>query len=222
LRAIDPENGFAWLADLTRAQAAGSAADVTAAVARIGASARTTIYWNKVQVMLFDAMAAPDPSGRENRYERNVATRAVEAIGVLAAFIIPLRPLGHACTLPKLEESGRRAACGAMVALLEQSDTVLAQSYALSIQERWWPAGSSEREVVRAKRRRLDYVIAMSSQERLRLNHEMAIRIDAARRYTREEDVDIAVLKAHRIPLEPPPGWNDTWHQEFVPTGPAG
>jgi hypothetical protein len=50
------------------------------------------------------------------------------------------------------------------VARMEQSSTVLTHSLALSLQERWWPAGGPQREVVRAKRRRLDYLMTMSSR----------------------------------------------------------
>lgn len=221
LKAIDPGNGFAWLQDLKRAQANGSSIEVTAALNRMGAGPRITVYWSALEVMLFDALALPDAAQRATSHARSIADRAVRAIGILAAFSLPIRSLGDACQLQNLEEPGRRTACERLVARLEEADTVLLQSYALSIQERWWPAQSTQGEIVGAKRRRLDYVIARSSAVRLRMNHNVAIRVQGARRYAREEEVDIAVLKAYRIPLEPPPGWQDTWHQEYVPPHPA-
>ena len=114
-------------------------------------------------------------------------------MGILAAEPIP--PL-QAITrervdLEQLDLPGRRAACEAMVARMEQSDTVLAQSVALSMQERWWPAGSPQRDVLRAKRRRLDYLMTMSSRipRPWRMNHDMTVRIEAARSTDREEGV---------------------------------
>ncbi len=93
---------------------------------------------------------------------------------------------------------------------MEQSDTVLTQSLALSLQERWWPAGSPQRAVLRAKRRQLDYLMTMSSRIRWwHMNHDMAVRIEAARSTDREEDVERAVIKSLGLPPEPPVNWKD-------------
>lgn len=128
LQALDPNNGFAWIVDLPAAQAAGPDA-LTAAISRIGISARMTIYWNQLLVMMVDAMAVASPS-------ENLDTRAVDAIGILAALPIPpLLPLSKACR-SDLDLPGRRAACEAMVAREQSSSTVLTQMLALAIEER--------------------------------------------------------------------------------------
>lgn len=49
----------------------------------------------------------------------------------------------------------------------------------------------------------------MSGQIRWRINRDMAIRMDAARKSEREEDVMLAVMKAYGIPLAAPPAWKD-------------
>jgi hypothetical protein len=199
LQEMDPDNGFVWAADLEHAQSSGSAVAVTAAIARIGAGPRMTFYWNQLEVMMVDALAVANPS-------QNLGTRGTVAIGVLAAQAIPaLQPMSKACRLEQLNLPGRRAACEALVARMEQSSTVLTQSLAISMQERWWPAGSPQREVVRAKRRRLDYLITMSSRIRWwRMNRDMAVRIDAARKTDRQEDVELAMIKSFGLPPEPP------------------
>jgi hypothetical protein len=207
LQEIDADNGFVWAADLEHAQSSGSAVAVTAAIARIGAGPRMTFYWNQLEVMMVDALAVASPS-------QTLATRGTEAIGVLAAQAIPpLQPMSKACRLEQLSLPGRRAACEALVARMEQSSTVLTQGLALSIQERWWPAGSPEREVLRAKRRRLDYLLTTSSRIRWwRMNRDMAVRIEAARKTDREEDVELAMIKSFGLPPEPPMDWKDTLH----------
>lgn len=207
LQEVDPGNGFVWAADLEHAQSSGSAVAVTAAIARIGAGPRMTFYWNQLEVMMVDALAVASPS-------QSLATRGFEAIGVLAAQAIPpLQPMSKACRLEELSLPGRRAACEALVARMEQSSTVLTQGLAISIQERWWPAGSPQREVLRAKRRRLDYLMAMSSRIRWwRMNRDMAVRIDAARKTDREEDVALAMIKSFGLRPEPPKDWKDTLH----------
>lgn len=207
LQEIDADNGLVWAADLEQAQSSGSAVAVTAAIARIGASPRMTFYWNQLEVMMVDALAVASPS-------QSLASRGTEAIGVLAAQAIPpLQPMSRACRLEQLSLPGRRAACEALVARMEQSSTVLTQSLAISMQERWWPASSPQCEVLRAKRRRLDYLMTMSSRIRWwRMNRDMAVRIDAARTTDREEDVELAMIKSFGLPPEPPTAWKDTLH----------
>jgi len=206
LQEMDPDNGFVWTVDLEHAQSSGSAVAVTAAIARIGAGPRMTVYWNQLEVMMADALAVANPS-------QSLATRGTVAIGLAAQAIPALQPMSKACRLEQLNPPGRRAACEALVARMEQSDTVLTQSLAISMQERWWPAGSPQREVVRAKRRRLDYLMTMSSRIRWwRMNRDMAVRIDAARKTDREEDVELAMIKSFGLPPEPPTDWKDTLH----------
>jgi hypothetical protein len=206
LQALDPDNGFAWAPDLERLPPSGSDA-VTAVIARIGAARRMTIYWNRLEVMMVDALAVASPS-------QDLATRGIDAIGTLAAEPIPwLEAISRACRLEQLDLPGRRAACEAMAARMEQSDTVLTQSLALSLEERWRPAGSPQRDVLRAKRRRLDYLVTMSSRIRWwRMNHDMAVRIEAARSTDGEEDVARAVIKSLGLPPEPPVDWKDPVH----------
>lgn len=206
LQALDPDNGFAWALDLESLPPSGSDA-VTAVIARIGAARRMTIYWNQLEVMMVDALAVANPS-------QDLFTRGIYAMGILAAEPIPpLQAIARACRLEQLDLPGRRAACEVMVAHMEQSDTMLTQSLALSLQERWWPAGSPQRDVLHAKRRQLDYLMTMSSRIRWwRMNHDMAVRIEAARNTDREEDVARAVIKSLGLPLEPPVGWKDSLH----------
>jgi hypothetical protein len=205
LEALDPGNGFVWMPDLERAQALGSDNAVADAILRIGAGPRMTLYWNEVVVMMVDALAVADPS-------QSLAVRGVQAFGMAAALVIPpLQPLSKACRFEHLDQTGRRAACEAMVACMEQSSTVITQMLALGIEERWWPAGSAQRAVVDAKRRRVDYLLAMSSRVRWwRMKRDVALRIDAVRRTAREEDVELAILKSYGVPPEPPIGWKDT------------
>ena len=207
LQELDPDNGLVWIADLEHAQSSGSEVAITAAVARIGAAPRMTFYLNQLEVMMVDALAMASPS-------QSLATRGSVAIGTLVAQVIPpLQPMAKACRPEQLDLPGRRAACKALAVRMEQSSTVLTQSLAISMQERWWPAGSPQREVLLAKRRRLDYLTAMSSRVRWwRTDRDMAVRIDAARKTDREEEVELALIKSFGLPPEPPRDWKDTLH----------
>jgi hypothetical protein len=204
LKELDPGNGFAWIPDLERAEQAATDNAVTEAITKIGASREMTIYFNSLQVTIFDALTVAAP-------RESLSTRAIEAIGILAAQSIPpLQPLTKPCRADQFSLPGRREACEVMATRMEHSDTVLTQSVALSMQERWWPVGSAQRDSLRIKRRQLDYEMQMSGGIRWwRMNRDMAIRIDAARKAEREEDVMLAVMKAYGIPLAAPSDWKD-------------
>lgn len=207
LQALDPENGFAWAPDLEALRSSDSDA-ITAVIARIGAAPRITIYRNQLEVMMVDALAVTNPS-------QDLFTRGIHAIGIVAAEsdLSPLLAISRACQLRQLDLPGRRAACDSMVVHMERSDTTLAQSVALSLQEHWWPAGSPQRVALRAKRRQLDYLMTMSSRLRLwHMNHDMAVRIEATRSTAQEEDVERAVIRSRGLPLEPPVDWKDPLH----------
>jgi hypothetical protein len=203
LKELDPDNGFAWITDLERAEQAASENAVTEAITHIGASSKMAIYFNSLQVTIFDALTVANPRER-------LSARAVEALGMLAAQTIPpLQTLTRPCRAEQFGIPGRREACEVMATRMEHSDTVLTQSLALSMQERWWPVNSAQRDSLRIKRRQLDYEMQMSSQPRWRMDHDTAIRIEAARKSAREEDVMLAVMKAYSIPLAAPSDWKD-------------
>jgi hypothetical protein len=99
------------------------------------------------------------------------------------------------------------------MARMEQSSAVILQSMSLRIQERWWPVASPQREVLHTKRRRLDYLMEVSSRMRWwRMNRDMAVRIDAARRTEREEDAELVIVKLFGMSTEPPNDWKDSLH----------
>ena len=203
LQALDPDNAFAWALDLEKMSASDSDA-VTAVIAHMGTSPRMTMYWNQLEVMMVDALAVARPS-------QDLNTRGLDAIGILAAESIPsLQAIVQACQPKQFDLRGRRAACETMAARMERSDTILTQSLAISLQEGWWPPGGPQQDVLRAKRRQLDYLVATSSRLRWwRLDHDMAVRLEAARITAREEDVARAIIKSQGLPPSPPVSWKD-------------
>jgi hypothetical protein len=207
IHVLNPDNGFLWVEELERSIDAGAEPEVTALVQRIGASPKITFYFNRLLVMAADALAIGDP-------KLGLSERGITAAGLLAGTIIPpLQPISKACRVEQLTHEGRRAACQTLMSRLEQSSEIISQMIALSIQARWWPAESPERAVIANKRRRLDYVMLESGRMRLfRMNHDMALRIEAARRYEREEDVALALIKSFGAPTEPPADWKDKFH----------
>ncbi len=206
LKALDRDNGFTWLSDLERAKESASDDAITEAIMKIGAGKTMTFYWNALEVTVFDGLAVAAPNEK-------LSTRALEAIGMVAAQAIPpLQTITKPCRVDKLGLPARREACQEMATRMEHADSVIIQSLALSIREHWWPVGSPEHDSLRSKRRQLDYEIEMSSQMRWRMDHDFAIRMEAARRSEREEDVMLAVMRAYGIPLAVPSDWKDKHH----------
>ena len=204
MKGLDPDNGLLWVWDLKRAQAVGSETTITEAINRMGSAPRMTEYENQLEVMMVDALAVAEPS-------QSLAKRAVYSIGMAASLQIPhLQLIWKACRLEQIDQPGRRAACEAIAARMEQSSTMFVQKMALSMQERWLPVDSPQRDVLMARRRRLDYLMVESLDlGRRRTNRDLAIRIDAARRGEREEDVDLDIIKLDGLPQEPPADWKD-------------
>jgi hypothetical protein len=208
LKKLDPDNGFAWIPDLERAEQAASDNAITEAITQIGASKRATFYWTSLQVIAFDGLTVAAP-------RQSVSTNAMYAFGIVSALVFPpLQPLTKPCRVDQFGLPGRREACQAMATLMERSDTVITQSLALSMQEHWWPEGCAERDSLRIKRRQLQYEMRMyemqmSGQIRWSTNRDMSILMNAARHSEREEDVMLAVLKAHSIALAAPSNWKD-------------
>jgi hypothetical protein len=207
IRALDPGNGFVWAWELQRGRESFSAPMVTEVLVRMGESSKMTDYMNELEVMTVDAMGIARPS-------MNLTSRVVYGLGMIAAMPMPaLSQISKACRLEQFDQPGRRAACESSMARMEQSSAVILQSLALRIQERWWPVDSPQREVLNTKRRRLDYLMEVSSRLRWwHLNRDMAVRIDAARRTEREEDVELAIVKSFGMSAEPPNDWKDSLH----------
>jgi hypothetical protein len=214
LKAADPENGLAWLPELNAARERQSESDITRLLATIGATRRLSIYWNPLNVMMADALNENAPS--RSRTAPGKRTDMVTVIGILAAVAIPpLQSLGKACRLDQFGQPGRRAACEAMTARLSESDTVLMQGLGISIQQKWWPEGSPERERLHAQRRQFNYLLDESSRPRFfRMNRDWAVRLEAMRNFRSEADVERAMLIFYHEPLERPVNWKDPYPRD--------
>ena len=211
LMAVDPDNGSWWMWDLARARKSGSDAAVTDMVLKISASAKISTYWNELTAMAFDALESTGPSNGSRPSDHDRARRVAQAYGIAAAIPTPpLQPVGKSCQRDQLEIDNRRAACVALLALMGRGNTLLEQGLALNIQLRWWPDGSPERDDLRARRRRFDYLRTTAEQFHWwREDRDMIMLIDAARRMPREEDVLLELLRSHGLPLVPPTNWVD-------------
>ncbi len=207
MRWVDAENGAAWIATLAAAQREGDAVEVDRILADMAHGAYFDLYWNRTVVLLFDALKGA--GGRlPAHYIPSDVARLLEAMEVASAETIPsLTPLLNACR--ETAGADRRELCLKVARIMQRGDTVVAQLAGFSIERRLTPPDSKEGRSVAEHRRVLEWRISNASRFDLPVlpwlvNSRARARIAQMRAMPREEDVDIAILRGNKIPLEPP------------------
>ena len=215
LKALDSDNGLAWLTDLRAAQFQ-SAEEVTKVIDTMGDKPRPTLYWNRLVVTMFDALTHRDRAYPATAVSLHADDRYTHVTGVLAAVEVPaLQALRVACSSDQFESTGRRAACEKLMLKLETADSVIAQNLSVVLREGWWSATSPEREVLRSKHRQQRYLMVESNRLREgQADHDAEARIEAMRRLPREEDVEVAMLRWFDEPVSRPADWQSPEREE--------
>jgi hypothetical protein len=209
LKAIDPDNGLAWLAD-TRAAQNRSDLKMTQAIERMAAGRHPQLYWNKLTVMMYDALTHGERSRPATAITQHPDDRLTHVVGILAAVNIPaFQTVTHACRLDHFDLQGRRAACETLMIGLETSDAVLTQNLSLSLQESWWPPGTPKYETLHQKLLQQRYLTVAAGRARgSHADADAQMRIDVMRHVQREDEVERAMLTAFHEPLDRPANWS--------------
>jgi hypothetical protein len=207
MRWVDADNSAVWMATLTAAQRDKDSEEVTRVLQEMAQGSRFDIYRNRTVVLLFDTLkkAQDDlPTG----YVPSDLSRLSEAMAVAGAEIVPpFAPLLAACRdAPGTE---RRDNCLKLSRLMQHGDTVSAQMAGFTIEKRLWSPDSKDARAVAERRRTLEWRVSAASEYDAPalpwLTNALArARVREMRTAPREEDVDIAILRKHKIPLEPP------------------
>ena len=208
LHSADPDNGMASLPALG-ASRAGPASETTRLLAEMGEAKYVTLYWNTLNVSMFDALTHGRKSKPATALTYAADDRLSHVAGVLAAVDIPpFKPILAVCAADQFAESGRREACESLMARLDASDSIIAQSLSVSVQQKWWPAGSAEFKALQKKTLQQHYLVEASGRARgAQVDADAIMRVDAMRRLATEEEVGKAMLTAFREPLERPADW---------------
>jgi hypothetical protein len=207
-RAADPDNGLAF-APALNASRAGPPAETTQLIAQMGAAKYLTLYWNKLTVRMFDALTHGPKSPPATALTYAADDRLSHVVGVLTAIdTAPFKPIMAVCAADQLTEAGRRAACESLMARLDASDSLIAQSLSVTVQMKWWPASSAEFKALRVKSQQQHYLVEASNRVRGdQVDADALTRVDAMRRLATEEDVGKAMLTAFHEPLQRPDDW---------------
>lgn len=207
LRWVDPDNAAAWLNQLSTAHKEKDTVEVERVLGDMARATRFDLYYNQIMVMMFDAL-----NGVRRELPRGVVAsdtaRLATLAGVVTAEIIPaFSPLIDSCR-EAAAKSERREDCLRLAKVMQRGDTVIVQMVGFGIERRLIPTDSKEAKSLAERKHllewrlsaatSLDYAVlpwTQSSRTRARLA-QMRIR-------SREEDVCIALLREHKMPLEP-------------------
>ena len=207
MRWIDAENAAAWLPSLAAARKDQDVIEVDRILQDMALGARFDLYWNRIVVLLFDTLkkvARELPAG----YLTSDYARLSEAEAVAAVEIIPsFAPLVSACRESATAE--RREACLKLSRTMQRGDAVVAQMAGFGIEKHLTPPDSKEGRAAAEHRRVLEWRASAASRFDAPLlpwsKHARALNeVAEMRAFSREADVDAAVLKEHKIRLEPP------------------
>jgi hypothetical protein len=207
LRWVDADNGAAWLPTLAGAQKDRDTVQVDRVLADMAEGTRFDLYGNRATVMMFDALKRIRGQLPANYLNSDLA-RLTEAMGIAGAVVIPsFSPLINACREAATME--RREACLELSKTMQKADAVMAQLVGFAIEKRLMPPDPKEMRLIAERRRLLEWRASSANISDTPLlpwlrNARARSRLAKMRALPREEDVCIALLKEHGMPLDPP------------------
>jgi len=206
MRWVDADNGAAWLQALSAAQK--DPTEVDRILADMAHGTRFDFYWNRIVVLMADALHTVR-NQVPGSYLSSDASRLKLASGIASAEVIPpFSALVEAC-----RESGaaqeRHELCLKLSKIMQRGDTVVAQMVGFSIERRLHAPDSKEARAIAERRRVLEWRVAAAAKLDDALlpwtkNARARARLMQMRTMPREEDVCIAILREHKMALDPP------------------
>jgi len=209
MRWVDADNGAVWMATLAAAEKDRESVEVDRVLQDMAQGSRFDLYFNRTVVLVFDSLkqvAAALPAG----YVPSDLSRLGEAMAIAGAEVVPpFTPLLAACRESSAAE--RRDNCLKLSRTMQHGDAVVTQMAGFTLERRLTAPDGKEARSIAERRRVLEWRIATASQNDMPLfpwstNALARARIAQMRAAPREEDVDIAILRKRKLPLEPPEG----------------
>jgi len=207
LRWVDADNAAAWLAELSTAQKDKDTVEVERVLADMARGTRFDLYYNQIMVMMFDAL-----TGVRHELPGGVVAsdtaRLTALAGVANAEIVPaFSSLIDACR-EAAPRSERREDCMKVAKIMQRGDTVIVQMVGFGVERRLIPADSKEAKSLAERRRLLEWRMSAAGKLDVAIlpwtqSARTRTRLAAMRSRPREEDVCIALLREHKMHLEP-------------------
>jgi len=195
------------LAELSTAQKDKDTVEVERVLADMARGTRFDLYYNQIMVMMFDAL-----TGVRHELPGGVVAsdtaRLTALAGVANAEIVPaFSSLIDACR-EAAPRSERREDCMKVAKIMQRGDTVIVQMVGFGVERRLIPADSKEAKSLAERRRLLEWRMSAAGKLDVAIlpwtqSARTRTRLAAMRSRPREEDVCIALLREHKMPLEP-------------------
>jgi hypothetical protein len=208
MRWVDADNGAAWLQTLAVAQKDKNPTEIDRILADMAHGARFDFYWNPIVAMMVDSLKAAR-SELPKGFVASDSARLTTASGIAAGEVIPpFAPLMEACR-GSSAVSERRDLCLRLSKIMQRGDTVAAQLAGFSLERRLLVPDSKETRAIAERRHVLEWRVATAAKLDNPLlpwtkNARARARLVQMHAMPREEDVCIAILREHRMALEPP------------------
>jgi hypothetical protein len=207
MRWVDADNAAAWLPTLAAGLKDRDTIQVDRVLTDMALGTRFDLYGNRTTVMMYDALKKARGSLPAN-YLKSDLSRLTEAMGMATAVVMPsFSPLINACRETTATE--RRESCLKLSKTMQRADAVMAQLVGFAIEKRLTAADGKESRVIAERRRLLEWRVSAANQSDTPLlpwlrNARARSRLAKMRAMPREEDVCIALLREHGMPLDPP------------------
>lgn len=206
LRWVDPDNGAAWLSRLASAHKDRDTIEADRVLAGMARGTRFDFYYNQLVVLMFDALGAV-----QRELPRGVlaseAARFGELEGIAHAELLPpLSPLTAVCRETGAPE--RRENCLKVAKIMQKGDTLIVQMAGFAMEKFLLPPENREAKVAAERKRLLEWRAATADKIDSSIlpwtrNTRVRARLAEMRLRPREEDVCIALLREHKMALEP-------------------
>jgi hypothetical protein len=208
MRWVDADNAAAWLQTLATAQRDRDTMEVDRILADMAHGARFDFYWNRIVVLMVDALDAVRdqlPGG----FAASDSARLTTVGGIASTEVIPpFSALAEACR-ESSAAADRRELCLKLSKTMQRSDTIVAQLVGFNIERHLLAPDSKEARAIAERKHVLEWRVAAAAKFDNPLlpwtkNARARARLAQMRAMPREEDVCIAILRQHKVAPEPP------------------
>ena len=208
MRWVDADNAAAWLQTLATAQRDRDTTEVDRILADMAHGARFDFYWNRIVVLMVDALDAVRDQ-LPGRFAASDSARLTTASGIASAEVIPpFSALAEACR-ELSAAADRRELCLKLSKTMQRGDTIVAQLVGFNIERHLLAPDSKEARAIAERKHVLEWRVAAAAKFDNPLlpwtkNARARARLAQMRAMPREEDVCIAILRQHKMAPEPP------------------
>jgi hypothetical protein len=206
LRWVDADNGASWLPILAGAYREHDWLEVDRVIADMAQTRHFDLYWNRLVVLIADALYQARgelPRG----FAASDAQRLDIADGIAGELVPPFATLLESCRAAAVG-SERREACLKLSRIMQHGDTMVAQVAGFGLERHLVAPDSKEGRALGERRHVLEWRAMMAARADsvvlpwLR-NARARKRLALMRKSSRQEDLFVAILRQHRLALEP-------------------